>query len=159
MRRTLFTLSLAALAIFSCSVPRPREPQPPPAISLEISKGIDQKITVPVGPPEAKLVSWVIEPPRGTPIRGTVLFLHGFLADHGQVQNAGEALRKSGYRAVLVDLRGFGESTGGNITFGHLDAGDLTQLTDYLQARVVREDRRRVRHVVWSGLGHSLCRR
>ena len=38
-------------------------------------------------------------------------------------------------RAVLVDLRGFGESTGEHITFGVMDAQDLKQLTDALQQK------------------------
>ena len=83
----------------------------------------------------ATLAIWVLEPTVGTPIRGTVLFTHGFLANHWQVANAAEALRQAGYRAVLVDLRGFGASTGQTITFGALDAHDLSQLTDALQTR------------------------
>jgi len=102
---------------------------------LPISTGIDQHFKISVGPPAAELAVWTLEPKAGTPVRGTVLFLHGFMATHRQLQNAGEALREAGYRAVLVDLRGFGESTGDHITFGVLDSADLRQLTDALQAR------------------------
>jgi pimeloyl-ACP methyl ester carboxylesterase len=101
---------------------------------LPISKGQDRALKVAVGPPEATLAVWVLEPKAGTPIRGTILFLHGFMANHLQLQGAGEAVRKAGYRAVLVDLRGFGQSTGGHITFGVQDAHDMTQLVDHLQA-------------------------
>src|SRR4051794_16685844 len=107
-------------------------PLPPP---LPISKGQDRTLKITVGPPEATLAAWVLEPKAGTPIRGTILFLHGFLANHFQLQGAGEALRQAGYRAVLIDLRGFGQSTGGHITFGVLDAQDMTQLVDQLQAQ------------------------
>src|SRR4051812_5475624 len=98
------------------------------------------------------------EPKQGTPIKGTVLVLHGFMGNHRQVQNAGLALRDAGYRAVIPDLRGFGQSTGGDevqgpstlpaakpngfiagllsstaganrITFGVQDAKDMKQLT------------------------------
>jgi pimeloyl-ACP methyl ester carboxylesterase len=100
-----------------------------------LSTGIDQQFRVNVGPPEAALAVWVLEPMVGTPVQGTVMFLHGFLADHHQLQNAAEAIRKAGYRAVLVDLRGWGESSGTHITFGVLDANDLKQLTDELQKR------------------------
>jgi pimeloyl-ACP methyl ester carboxylesterase len=57
------------------------------------------------------------------------------MANHYQLMNAGEAVRKAGYRAVLVDMRGFGQSTGEHITFGVLDAHDLKQLTDELEKR------------------------
>jgi len=106
----------------------------PAAPVLPISKGIDRQLKVVVGPPDATLAAWVLEPKAGTAIRGTILFLHGFMANHLQLENAGEALRNAGYRAVLIDLRGFGQSSGGNITFGVLDAKDMTQLVDQLQA-------------------------
>jgi len=105
----------------------------------EISRGIDRQLHVPVGPPSATIAAWVLEPAKGTVVRGTVLFLHGFMTNHLQVQNAGEALRRVGYRAVLVDLRGFGESTDEtpknvpHYTFGKRDANDMKQLTDFLQ--------------------------
>jgi pimeloyl-ACP methyl ester carboxylesterase len=112
----------------------PRAPEPvAKAPEVEVSQGVEISDSLTVGPPSAKLAYWVKEPPKGTVIRGTVIFLHGFLATHTQVENAGNALRKAGYRAVLVDLRGFGKSTGQSITFGHLDATDLRQLTDHLQ--------------------------
>jgi pimeloyl-ACP methyl ester carboxylesterase len=101
----------------------------------ELSTGRDEQIRIEVGPPDAKLAAWVLQPKAGSAVKGTVMLLHGFLATHLQVQNAGEALRKAGYRAVLVDLRGFGDSTGQHITFGVLDAQDLKKLTDELQAR------------------------
>lgn len=111
-------------------------PTPPPKEDpLPLSTGIDQHFTVNVGPPAADIAVWTLEPKAGTPVKGTVLFLHGFFADHRQLENAGEALRKAGYRAVLVDLRGFGKSTGDKITFGVLDAADMRQVTDALQAK------------------------
>jgi pimeloyl-ACP methyl ester carboxylesterase len=57
------------------------------------------------------------------------------MTSHHTVANAGEALRKAGYRAVLVDMRGFGESTGAHTDFGVTDARDLKQLVDVLQAK------------------------
>ena len=84
-----------------------------------------------VGTPPAELSYWVLEPKM--PVRGTVLLLHGFVADHHQLEGPAKALQKAGYRAVLVDLRGHGRSTGDHITFGVEDAVDLRQLTDHLQ--------------------------
>ncbi|HEY4328363.1 MAG TPA: hypothetical protein VGN88_01405, partial [Phycisphaerae bacterium] len=39
----------------------------------EISTGMDQQFRVSVGPPDASLAVWVLQPPAGTPIKGTVL--------------------------------------------------------------------------------------
>jgi pimeloyl-ACP methyl ester carboxylesterase len=86
-----------------------------------------------VGPPNASLAFWVLEP--RPPVRGTILALHGFITDHSQVAPAGRALQAAGYRVVLVDLRGHGKSLADHITYGVQDAKDLSQLTDYLQRR------------------------
>ncbi len=106
---------------------------------MPVSKGVDQQLKVAVGGSGggagAVLAVWVIEPAAGTSIRGTVIFLHGFMTSHHTVANAGEALRRAGYRAVLVDMRGFGESTGMNTDFGVTAARDMRQLVDYLQQK------------------------
>ena len=102
--------------------------------ALPLSRGVDQALRIPVTP-AAMLAVWVIEPQAGTPLRGTVIFLHGFGTNHRSVENAGEALRQAGYRSVLVDMRGFGESTGVHGDFGVTDALDLKQLVDALQKR------------------------
>src|SRR5262245_40383272 len=75
------------------------------------SKGESGKLhlKIPVGAPEAVLAVWVLEPKAGVTARGTVLFLHGFLSNHWQMEGQANDLREAGYRAVLVDLRGHGE--------------------------------------------------
>jgi pimeloyl-ACP methyl ester carboxylesterase len=88
---------------------------------------------VTVGPPKAELAVWVMEP-RTQVVRGTILMLHGFVANHNFVRNAAEVFCAAGYRAVLVDLRGHGESTGDHVTFGVVESRDMVQVTDYLQA-------------------------
>jgi uncharacterized protein len=93
------------------------------------------QIAVGTGPIPVALATWVLEPRAGTAVRGTVLFLHGFMTDHYQLDRAGEALRQAGYRSVLVDLRGFGESMGDRYTFGFLDATDIKELVDVLQRK------------------------
>ena len=90
-------------------------------------------IAVPVGPPGATLAAWVLEPVSDWPCRGTILLLHGILADHAWVRNTAHMLRDAGYRAVMVDLRGHGQSTGEYITFGVVESRDLVQLTTWLQ--------------------------
>jgi len=120
------------LVFLACSTSRAPETVAPPVVDISKGRAVYDKLEV--GPPHAKLAYWVNEPKEGTPIHGTVLMLHGFLADHLQIENAAEALRNAGYRTIMVDLRGFGKSTGTNITFGYLDKVDLTQLIDYLLA-------------------------
>jgi dipeptidyl aminopeptidase/acylaminoacyl peptidase len=91
-------------------------------------------LTTKVGPPTATLVSWVVEPRHGTP-KGTVLLLHGVRMDKQSLVPVGVALSNAGYRAVLVDLRGHGESSGRYLTYGSVEARDLSRVLDALGAR------------------------
>jgi len=86
-----------------------------------------------VGPPEATLVSWLI-PPREQPPRGTIVLLHGVRLDRRSLLDAGIAFADAGYRALLVDLRGHGESTGRYLTYGAVEARDISQLLDAVAA-------------------------
>ena len=92
-----------------------------------------REFRIPVGPPGASLAAWVLEPDAGSKPRGTILILHGFLNDHSQLESAARALQTAGYRAVLIDLRGHGQSTGAHISFGVQDARDLAVVTTFLQ--------------------------
>jgi pimeloyl-ACP methyl ester carboxylesterase len=87
-----------------------------------------------VGPPEATLVSWVIEPPAAR-IKGTVVLLHGVRMDKRSLALMGAALAADGYRAVLVDLRGHGESSGRYLTYGSVEAQDISSVLDALRDR------------------------
>jgi pimeloyl-ACP methyl ester carboxylesterase len=117
---------------------------PPLALPNKLGKN---EWRVPVGESDkaAILAVWVLDPkdlkseggkagdPAKDQPKGTVLCLHGFEGNHQQVARAGKALQKAGYRAVLVDLRGHGKSTGDHITYGVQDAEDLKELTTFLQ--------------------------
>lgn len=85
-----------------------------------------------VGPPAAMLEAWILDPP--TPPRGTVLVLHGIRGDKRSMIGVGRALRDRGLRAVLVDLRGHGRSSGRWLTYGVVESRDLHQLLDQLEA-------------------------
>jgi dipeptidyl aminopeptidase/acylaminoacyl peptidase len=87
-----------------------------------------------VGPPEATLVSWVIEP-RAPRFKGTVVLLHGVRMDKRSLAPMGAALAADGYRAVLVDLRGHGESSGRYLTYGSVEVQDISSVLDALRAR------------------------
>ena len=67
--------------------------------------------------------------------RGTVFLLHGYgLAEFSMVPWAWR-LAQAGWRCVLVDLRGHGESTGKTIYYGLKESRDMSQLLDELSNR------------------------
>jgi pimeloyl-ACP methyl ester carboxylesterase len=68
-------------------------------------------------------------------VRGTVLVLHGVRLDKHSMIPTAAALSDAGFRSVLVDLRGHGRSSGSYLTYGVLEARDLSQLLDALAAK------------------------
>ncbi|HUT11434.1 MAG TPA: alpha/beta fold hydrolase [Thermoguttaceae bacterium] len=107
-------------------------PLPP----VERLAGVDQQFWVKVGPPEASLSVSVIEPDeQWTTPKGTILVVHGIMARSLWMLAPARSLAEAGYRAVLVDLRGHGRSTGEFLTFGVREARDLSQVIDELQRR------------------------
>ncbi len=96
----------------------------------------DQRFRVSVGPPRADLLVSVIDPePRGALPSGTILVLHGAYGRSESMLKTADALASGGYRAVLVDLRGHGRSTGERLTYGVEEAKDLSRVIDVLQQR------------------------
>ncbi len=101
-------------------------------------EGVDHAFHVPVGPPEAMLQVSIIDPkePDGQVLarqpRGTVLVLHGIYAQSSFMTRVARELADVGYRAVLVDLRGHGNSSGRFLTYGQQEARDLSQVIDAL---------------------------
>lgn len=93
-------------------------------------------LSVSVGPPDARLVLCVLNPSRnltadGSPA-GTILLLHGVRGNKNHMLGMGNQLASRGYRAVAVDLRGHGESSGDWLTFGVQESRDLSQVLDFL---------------------------
>lgn len=86
-------------------------------------------LRVDVGPPAASLSMWIVEARESTP-RGTIFVLHGIRDSKRSMLGVGRSLAASGYRAVLVDLRGHGESTGDWLSFGAREGRDLRQALD-----------------------------
>ena len=68
------------------------------------------------------------------PPLGTVVLLHGLWGDIDAMADHAAALANAGFRCVLVDLRGHGESTGGTISFGKHEADDVRALLRALRA-------------------------
>ncbi len=69
------------------------------------------------------------------PARGTLLVLHGYLQNRNYVAPWAVRLAQAGYRCVLMDLRGHGESTGEHISFGAFESHDISTVLDDLQRR------------------------
>jgi len=97
--------------------------------------GIDKQFRVDVGPPEATLGVFVVEPEEVAKPRGTVLVLHGIRERNLSMLGTAHMLAEAGYRAVLVDLRGHGASTGKWLTYGPQESQDLSQVIDELEKR------------------------
>jgi len=96
--------------------------------------GVARQMRVEVGPPQAVLSVWVVDPAQGESlgVRGTVLVLHGVHDRKASMLGMGKRLAQEGYRAVLVDLRGHGESSGEWLTYGVVESRDLSQVLDAL---------------------------
>lgn len=118
----------------------------------------DAAYTVDIGPPKATLACWVtnptperlgmLHPPEwvgdrcvrpGDPPRGVAIVLNGWSR---QSNREGAAMPRilttllcQGWRMVVPDLRGFGESTGEIASYGIHDSHDLTQLLDDVRRR------------------------
>lgn len=84
------------------------------------------------GTPPASIAFEVVEPAEA---RATVLVLHGIRDSRVAMRGWGALLASAGLRAVLVDLRGHGRSTGDVLSYGVFDAADLSRVVDDLAAR------------------------
>src|SRR5258706_4821522 len=107
-------------------------PADDPSQSRLVELGVNRQLRVDVGPPPASLAVWIIEPPTNSSTRGTVLVLHGVQDKKTSMLDIGRRLATAGYRAVLVDGRGHGRSSGQWLTYGVLESRDLSQLLDAL---------------------------
>jgi pimeloyl-ACP methyl ester carboxylesterase len=103
-------------------------------IPAELAERGAYALTTDVGPPAATLVSWVVGPRVG-PAKGTVALLHGVRMNKQSLVPVGVALSDAGYRAVLVDLRGHGESSGRYLTYGSVEARDISRVLDAVARR------------------------
>jgi pimeloyl-ACP methyl ester carboxylesterase len=91
--------------------------------------------------PHARPVFWLKAVPRtNSPIervveRGTIVVLHGYTCQKEMMIPWGFLLAQAGYRVVLVDLRGHGQSTGPTFSCGKYETKDMIQLLDYLEGQ------------------------
>ncbi len=110
----------AAAAIIHA--PNRGAPEPPP---------LDGELRVPVS--GASIAIELVEPQA--PVHATVFVLHGIRDRRDSMRSVGAALAARGARAVLVDLRGHGRSTGDVLSYGVFDKADLGSVTDELARR------------------------
>jgi pimeloyl-ACP methyl ester carboxylesterase len=81
----------------------------------------------------AKIRAWVFDP-AGAP-RGTVAVLHGIRASKLGELGSARAHVQRGYRALVLDSRGHGESTGRYLSYGVHESRDLVAVLDALERR------------------------
>ena len=102
----------------------------------QLSPPQDVRQTLDVVSPDATLRAWVLDPPASVPaskpIRGTIVILHGIRDSKLSSLAAARGHVQRGYRAVIYDARGHGESTGRYLTYGVREAEELRLLVDRL---------------------------
>ena len=96
---------------------------------------ITRHLRVAVGLPDASLSCFIVDPVRGAEPVGTVLLLHGHRDNKDELMFVARELVGIGYRAVLVDLRGHGRSSGDYLSFGVFESNDLVQVLDTLEGK------------------------
>jgi len=82
---------------------------------------------------DSKLSGWLLEAKQG---KGGILLLHGVRSNRLQMLSRARFLQKAGYDVLLFDFQAHGESTGKQITFGHLESLDAEAAYDYLEDRL-----------------------
>lgn len=131
-----------------------------------------RSMTIPVGPPAAKLKAVALLPgdygwkfvtkmatnknvkslylnaERDTnhtftplPQPATIVLLHGYTLTKESMLPWAFVFAQAGYRVVMIDLRGHGQSTGQWIGFGKYETEDLKQALDYLIAQQLCDER------------------
>ncbi len=80
----------------------------------------------------ARVRAWLLEP--GAALRGTLLVLHGIGDDKRSLLSTARGHAARGFRTLVVDSRGHGESSGRYLTYGVEESRDLRALVDVLEA-------------------------
>jgi alpha-beta hydrolase superfamily lysophospholipase len=115
--------------------PGPAADPAPPSLPAPL---VARTLRVDVEPPRAALAVLIVEPPSP---RATVFVLHGIRDHKESMLGWGRRLGSAGYRAVLVDARGHGHSSGDFMTYGVVEAHDLSQVLSTLAAQGIPTER------------------
>jgi pimeloyl-ACP methyl ester carboxylesterase len=141
--RKRFFVALGVIALATASLSLARSPLQRAAAHVIVTapnqgKGapapLPGEIRIDVGPPRASLAI-TIQDPTSQPMRGTVFLLHGIRDRKESMRAWARMLANAGFRAVLVDLRGHGRSTGDFLSYGVVESRDLVQTLDALTSR------------------------
>jgi pimeloyl-ACP methyl ester carboxylesterase len=81
-----------------------------------------------------------VSQPASSGQKATIFILHGYMLNKETMIGWAFFLAQSGYRVVLVDIRGHGQSTGDSVSFGKHETEDFRQLLDYLTAHNLCDD-------------------
>lgn len=124
-----------SIALAIALAPNALAAQPAPALSLpaELAQRGAQRLETSTRAGEATVVSWLIEPQRQPP-RGSVVLLHGVRQDRRSLSALGAAFSDAGYRSILLDLPGHGESSGRYLTYGSAEPADVSAVLDDVEA-------------------------
>lgn len=103
----------------------------PEGMPAQLPEDVHQKVEV--ARTGARVRAWVFDPVG--PPRGTVLMLHGIHDSKLRLVAGARHHAARGYRAVAVDSRGHGESSGAYLTYGVEESRDLVAMVDELERR------------------------
>lgn len=110
-----------------------------PSANFQRLFGIDHQFRIQVGPPDASLLVWGLDPDlkaaHAAQPKGTILVLHGYRNEMFWMLGKARDLTRAGYRVFLVDLRGNGRSSGDWLTYGVRESSDLVQVIDAIEQR------------------------
>jgi pimeloyl-ACP methyl ester carboxylesterase len=113
----------------------PNASRSPPEASAHAelaAMGVSEELAIDVGPPAARISVWIVDAPRPS---DTIFLLHGIRSDKRALIGWARRLADHGYRAILIDARGHGASSGRFLTYGVVEARDLSQVLRALDGR------------------------
>lgn len=94
----------------------------------------DKTLTLGASARDGDRIAATVLEPKGA-VKGSIVLLHGVRMERHALSQTAVPFVQDGYRAILVDLRGHGESEGHFLTYGVREAEDLSSLLDDLERR------------------------
>lgn len=113
-----------------------------------------ERVTIPAAQPSQRVVAYVYRPHNVAAGNRWAILAHDCQSDHYAMDGIANTYVAQGVNVLSCDLRGHGESDGGYVGLGALEASDLSKWVGYLLARF-GEDCRIVLH--GQGLGAVAC--
>jgi uncharacterized protein len=107
----------------------------PASLPAALSSRGGRALRVGLGPGESALATWIVEARDGA-AKGTIVLFHGVRMNKSSLEPIAVSLSDAGYRAVLVDLPGHGESDGQLLSYGAQEAIKAANLLDVLERSV-----------------------